>query len=53
MLNYCLRTCSLVYEIETDDFFEDFYRNKNLFDFSDYHKDWQFYGYDKKKELVR
>ena len=27
---------SLIYEIETEDFFEDFYGDKNLFDFSDY-----------------
>ena len=29
-------TDSLVYEIKTDDAYEDFYENKNLFDFSDY-----------------
>ena len=27
---------SLVYEIKTDDFYEDFYKDKNLFDFNDY-----------------
>ena len=27
---------SLVYEIETEDVYEDFYKNKNLFDFNDY-----------------
>ena len=32
-------TDSLVYEIETDDVYEDFYKDKNLFDFSDYLKD--------------
>ena len=29
-------TGSLVYEIKTEDVYEDFYQNKNLFDFSDY-----------------
>ena len=32
-------TDSLVYEIKKDDIYEDFYENKNLFDFSDYPKD--------------
>ena len=32
-------TDSLVYEIKTDDAYEDFYENKNLFDFSDYPRD--------------
>ena len=32
-------TDSLVYEIETDDVYEDFYRDKNLFVFSDYLQD--------------
>ena len=38
MLNCCLlmhRVC-LVYEIKTEDVYEDFYRDKNMFDFSDY-----------------
>ena len=30
---------SLVYKIETVDVYEDFYKNKNLFDFSDYPED--------------
>ena len=29
-------TDSLVYEIKTEDVYEDFYEDKNLFDFSDY-----------------
>ena len=29
-------TYSLVYEIKTEDVYEDFYQEKNLFDFSDY-----------------
>ena len=32
-------TDSLVYEIETDNVYEDFYGNKNLFDFSDHPED--------------
>ena len=29
-------TDTLVYEIKTEDVYEDFYQDKNLFDFSDY-----------------
>ena len=29
-------TDSLVYEIKREDVYEDFYKDKNLFDFSDY-----------------
>ena len=32
-------TNSLVYEIETNDVYEDFYEEKDLFDLSDYSKD--------------
>ena len=32
-------TDSLVYEIETDDTYEDIYENKNLFDYSDHPED--------------
>ena len=32
-------TDSLVYENETDDVYEDFYEDKNLFDFSNYPED--------------
>ena len=34
---------SLVYEIKTNDFYEDFYKDKDLFDFSDYLKDSKFF----------
>ena len=34
---------SLVYEIETNDVYEDFYEEKSLFDFSDYPNDSRFY----------
>ena len=42
-------TDSLVYEVETDDVYEDFYENVSLFDFSDYPKDCRFYGLVNKK----
>ena len=35
-------TGSLVYENETEDVYEDFYRDKNLFDLSDYAQDSRF-----------
>ena len=35
-------TYSLLYEIETDDIFENLYENNSLFDFSDYPKDSKF-----------
>ena len=34
---------SLVYEIKTEDVYEDFYQDKNLFDFSDYPLDSKFF----------
>ena len=43
MLNCYLQTESLVYEIETDDMYDDFYENKSLFDFRDYPKEAQFF----------
>ena len=36
-------TESLVYEIKTKDVYENFYQNKNLFDFSDYPLDSKFF----------
>ena len=36
-------TESLVYEIQLDDVYEDFYENKNSFDFSYYPKDSKFF----------
>ena len=35
-------TESLIYEVETDDVYEDFYADKDLFDFSDYSKSFWF-----------
>lgn len=51
--NYCFFTVtdSLVYEIETDVMYEDFYGDKNLFDFSDYPKNSQFYDPVHKKVI--
>ena len=34
-------TDSLVYEIKTEDVYEDFYKGKNFFDFSDYPLNYQ------------
>ena len=34
---------SLVYETETEDVYEDFYKDKDLFDFSDYPQDSKFF----------
>ena len=42
-------TDSLVYEIKTEDVYEDFYQDKNLFDFSDYPLDSKFFDPVKKK----
>ena len=36
-------TDSLVYEIKTEDVYEDFYKDKTLFDFSDYPLDSKFF----------
>ena len=44
-------TESLVYEIETDDVYEDFYEDKNLFDFSDYLRDSKFFDLANKKVI--
>ena len=41
-------TASLVYEITTDDNYEDFHEDKNLFNFSDYPQDSKFFDPVKK-----
>ena len=46
-------TASLVDEIKTDDNYEDFYEDKNLFDFSDYPQDSKFFDPVKQKVLVK
>ena len=45
-------TDSLVYEIKTDEVYEDFYENKSLFDFSDCPKDSRFF-YPVNKKVIR
>ena len=44
-------TDSLVYEIKTDDVYEDFDKNKNLFDFSDYPHNSKFFDSVNKKVI--
>ena len=46
-------TDSLVFEIKTDDGYENFYGDKNLFNFSDYPKDLRFYDPFNKKVLAK
>ena len=46
-------TDSLVYEIETDHVDDDFYENKNLFDFKDYLEDSTFFHSVNKKIIVK
>ena len=46
-------TDSLVYEIKTKDVYEDFYENKNLFDFSEYPLDSKFLIFPAKKLLAK
>ena len=42
-------TGSFVYQIKTEDAYEDFYQDKNLFDFSDYPSDSKFFDLVNKK----
>ena len=44
-------TDSLVYEIETNDVYEDFYVDKEIFDFSEYSKDSKFHDTTNKKVI--
>ena len=44
-------TYSLVYEIKTEDIYEDFYKNKSLFDFSDYPLNSKFFDPVNKKVI--
>ena len=44
---------SLVYEIKTEDVYEDFYQDKNLFNFSDYPLDSKFFDPAYEKFLAR
>ena len=52
MLNFLLTdTDSLIYEIKTEDVYEDFYQDKNLFDFSGYPLDSNFFDPVNKKVI--
>ena len=42
-------TDSLTYEIKPEDVYEEFFMHKRLFDFSNYPKDSDFFGYANKK----
>ena len=46
-------TDSLIYEIETNDVYEYFYENKNLFDFSDYSENSKFFDPVNKKVISK
>ena len=46
-------TDSLVYEIKTEDVYEDFCEDKNLFDFSDYPLDSKFFDPANKKVIAK
>ena len=41
---------NLVYEIETNDVYEDFYKNKDMFNFSEYSENLKFYDATKKNK---
>ena len=43
VLSYYLQTGSLIYETETDAYYEDFYEDKSLLYFNDYPKDLRFF----------
>ena len=46
-------TDSLAYEIKSENFYEDFFKWKDLFDFSNYSKDSKFYDDANKKLLAK
>ena len=43
MLNFYLLTGSLIYQIKSEDYFEEFVEHKHFFDFSNFSKDSKFY----------
>ena len=52
MLNYCLRIQTvLTYEIKSENFYEEFFKWKDLFDFSNYSKDSKFFN-DANKKII-
>ena len=46
-------TDSLTYEIKSEDIYEEFFKHKHLFDFSNYPKDSKFFDQANKKLLVK
>ena len=46
-------TDSLTYEIKSEDIFEEFFKHKHLFDFSNFSKDSKFFDGANKKLLVK
>ena len=50
MLNCYLQTL-IAYEIETEDIYENFYKDKDLLDFSNYPKDSNFFYSSNTKEI--
>ena len=46
-------TDSLTYEIKSENIYEDFYKQKNLFDYSNYSKDSKFFDESNKKDIGR
>ena len=46
-------TDSLVYKIKTEDVYEDFYKDKNLFDFNDYPQYLKFFDPVNKKVIAK
>ena len=52
MLNYCLRIQTvLTYEIKSENFYEEFFKWKDLFDFSNYSKDSKIFDDTNKKVI--
>ena len=53
MLNYCLLIQTLLtYEIKSENVYDDFFKWKDLFDFSNYSKDSKFFNETSKKVRI-
>ena len=53
MLNYCLLIQTLLtYEIKSENVYDDFFKWKDLFDFSNYSKDSKFFNETSKKVKI-
>ena len=44
-------TDSLTYEIKSEDVYEEYFKHKHLFDFSNYSEDWKFFDHANKKVI--